>query len=224
MYNSQNHKKQMQQPKLLHESPLDKLYWERTYWTKGYCHVAGVDEAGRGCWAGPVVAAAVIFNSNTYLPEINDSKKLKAEIRDKLYDVILSSAVSFAVGIVSNQVIDQINILQASLVAMGDAVSGLKIKPDFILVDGNHGLSMNIPNKPLIKGDALSMTIGAASIVAKVTRDRLMQQVQKEFPQFSFGIHKGYGTRAHQEELKKYGPTSCHRMTFRPIREMVDGE
>jgi len=183
--------------------------------------VAGLDEAGRGAWAGPVVAAAVIFKPFTHLPDIDDSKKLDPEKRDFLFDVILHEAVTYGVGIVSSSVIDQINILEASLLAMREAVGKLSRIPECLLVDGNRGIGLSIPQKTLIGGDGICLSIGAASIVAKVTRDRLMVQMENKYPQFGFSKHKGYGTKAHQKELEKFGPLSEHRQSFGPIRSLL---
>ena len=168
-----------------------------------------------------VVAAAVIFDPETFIPEINDSKQLKESERERLFEVIVREAIGFGVGIISSEIVDEINILQASLLAMTHALHDLKIQPDYLLVDGTQGVDFNLPQKSIVKGDSLSMSIGAASILAKVTRDRLMKVLEKDHPGFAFGKHKGYGTKEHQEELKKNGPTSIHRKSFRPIREIL---
>ncbi len=198
----------------------DKLYWEKYFWEKGFQTVAGLDEAGRGALAGPVVAAAVVFNPGTIISEIDDSKKLSPKKREVLFDVICQKALAYYVAEVSPQIIDQINILQASLQAMLDCVVALKLCPHYLLIDGNQGLKTKIPQKLLVKGDSLSQSIGAASILAKVTRDRLMCAYEKQYPQFSFSLHKGYGTRLHHQELETYGPLPIHRFTFAPVKNL----
>lgn len=202
--------------------PLDpgKIFWEQQLWQRKILFVAGLDEAGRGAWAGPVVAAAVVFRPNTFIPEIDDSKKIIPEKREKLFDVICREAESFGIGCIGVTQIDEQNILNASLAAMREALLKLPRKPDYLLIDGNRGIGVPIPQKLLVKGDGRSMSIGAASILAKVTRDRMMREMEKEFPQFKFSRHKGYGTKDHQEELKQYGPLSCHRRSFEPIKSM----
>lgn len=182
--------------------------------------MAGLDEAGRGAWAGPVVAACVIFKPQTFIPEIDDSKKIPPPKREALFDVICASALDFGVGVVAVDDIDSMNILQASLFAMQKAILALKNSPQYLLIDGNRELKLSIPQSTIVKGDSLSQSIGAASILAKVTRDRLMREMGSEFPDFSFARHKGYGTPQHQEELSRFGVLPCHRRSFEPIRSM----
>jgi ribonuclease HII len=208
-------------PNPLYPENSDSLYWENRLWHEGYSYIAGVDEAGRGPWAGPVVAAAVILNPQKTIPEIKDSKKLTPKKRDELYDVICEKALSWAVGVVSSDVIDRINILEAALQAMSEAVCGLAIQPNYLLIDGNQGIASPIPQKTLIKGDSVSQSIGAASIIAKVTRDRMMVRLQEDYPTFSFAKHKGYGTALHMSELKAYGPLPIHRKSFRPVKTVA---
>lgn len=220
-------KKQQLLPKFVLQASSDKTAWEKAVRAMGYKLVAGTDEAGRGAWAGPVVAAAVIFDESINIPEIDDSKKLTPQERDSLFDLIKAQAVSFGVGIVSNNIIDEINILQASLMAMHQAIMQLKPQPDFVIVDGNAAIKMAIPQRPLIKGDSLSVSVGAASILAKVTRDRLMCDLEKTHPQFQFSRHKGYGTKLHQDEIKKFGPLPIHRHSFKPLkllRQNIEGK
>jgi ribonuclease HII len=176
--------------------------------------LAGVDEAGRGPLAGPVVAAAVIFNAETTIPKINDSKKLSEKMRETLYSEIIEKACAYGIGIVENTEIDEINILQATLKAMKTAVNNLTIKPDLILIDGNKSFDSEMPTVTIIKGDAKSFSIAAASILAKVTRDRIMINADKNFPNYLFNKNKGYGTREHIEAIKKHGITPLHRKTF----------
>ena len=176
--------------------------------------IAGVDEAGRGPLAGPVVAAAVIFENDTFIPGINDSKKLSELKREILFKEINNKAAAIGVGIVDHQTIDKINILQASLKAMSIAVSSLNIKPDLILIDGNKKFYTEIPAKTIVKGDQKSFSIAAASIVAKVTRDRIMIEQSTGFPQYLWHKNKGYATKAHIAAIKKFGYTHLHRKSF----------
>lgn len=198
--------------------PESKTAWEEKLWKDGFKSVAGLDEAGRGAWAGPVVAAAVILKPGSDLSGVDDSKKLSPQERERLFDVIVSGAAACGVGVISCDLIDELNILQASIRAMQEAVSHLPIRPDHLLIDGNRGIDLPIPQKLLVKGDARSLSIGAASIIAKVTRDRLMISLESDYPAFRFSLHKGYGTPVHQEELKKHGPQACHRYSFRPVK------
>lgn len=176
--------------------------------------IAGVDEAGRGPLAGPVVAAAVIFDKKSFNKEINDSKKISEKKRTKLFEWITDNCLSYGVGIIDHKEIDSINILQASLKAMHKAVSQLNPDPQLILIDGNKSFPSGIKTKTVVKGDAKSFSIAAASIVAKVTRDRLMEEAAKEFPAYSWEQNKGYPTKAHREAIKKYGASPLHRKTF----------
>lgn len=192
--------------------------FEEHLFSKGINFIAGVDEAGRGSLAGPVVAAAVILPKDCKIQGINDSKQLKATERERLFDAIVNEAIAFGIGVVGSLEIDKINILESSRRAMRIAVDGLSKTPDYILVDGPFGIGHEIPQRPIKKGDALSLSIAAASILAKVSRDRMMCELEKEFPKFRFSVHKGYGTELHLEELRLNGPTPTHRMTFRGVR------
>ncbi len=176
--------------------------------------IAGVDEAGRGPLAGPVVAAVAIFDKNTVIERINDSKKLTAKVREELYTEIINNAVDFGVGVVHQKEIDEINILQATLKAMQLAVAELKTIPDLILIDGNISFNSKIPTKTIVKGDSKSFSIAAASILAKVTRDRIMISEGKKHPEYLWHKNKGYGTKEHRDAIVKYGATSLHRMSF----------
>lgn len=176
--------------------------------------IAGVDEAGRGPLAGPVVAAAVIFDENTIIPKVNDSKKLTEKLREELFDEIIKKAKCYGVGIVDQREIDEINILQATLKAMQIAVSELKIEPNLILIDGNKSFNSNIEIKTIVKGDAKSFSIAAASILAKVTRDRIMLAESEKYPEYLWSKNKGYGTKEHIAAIKKFGKTEFHRNSF----------
>jgi ribonuclease HII len=188
--------------------------YERHARQSGYLHIAGVDEVGRGPLAGPVVAAAVILPAGYNHPEINDSKQLSAKKRDKLYDVIASDALAVGLGVVEVPVIDAINILQAALMAMKEAILGLQLRPDYLLIDGNHRVLIDIPQKAIVRGDTLSISIAAASIVAKVSRDRIMEIYHRQFPQYNFLKNKGYGTQEHRSAVKLYGICKIHRQSF----------
>lgn len=190
------------------------LTYERGCWEAGYELVAGIDEVGRGPLAGPVVAAAVILPKECKIEGVNDSKKLSAKKREELYDIILEKALSYGIGIVSNERIDEINILQATYEAMREALSQLSPKADYILADAVTIPMVSTPQRGIIKGDAKSMSIGAASIVAKVYRDRLMEAFDEVYPGYGFGANKGYGSAEHIEGIKKLGITPIHRKTF----------
>lgn len=189
--------------------------YEKNCYEKGYKYIAGIDEAGRGPLAGPVVAAAVILPKDCLIEGVNDSKKISEKKREKLYDDIVENALAWGVGIIDNNVIDEINILNATRKAMHTAIEELKIKPDYILIDAEKRVDTNgIPYLPIIKGDALSISIAAASIIAKVTRDRIMREYDNIFPMYGFEKHKGYGTKAHVEAIKENGLCMIHRKTF----------
>jgi ribonuclease HII len=187
---------------------------ENSHFKKGIRVVCGVDEAGRGPLAGPVCAAAVILPPNVDIPGLNDSKKLTDKRRRELFPVIQEQAIAYGIGLASHEEIDQINILQATYLAMERALAQLSIKPELALIDGNRAKDFGIPVQTVVKGDSLSASIAAASILAKVTRDDLMMAAAEEYPQYQFDVHKGYGTKAHYEALTAHGPSPIHRMTF----------
>ena len=187
---------------------------EDEYFAKGLTLVCGVDEAGRGPLAGPVCAAAVILPPHIEIPGLNDSKKLTDKRRRELMPIIKEKAIAWGVGFASHQEIDEINILQATFLAMERALADLHVKPELALIDGNREKDFGIPVKTVVKGDSRSASIAAASVIAKVTRDDLMLSLAEEYPQYGFDIHKGYGTKAHYEALRLYGPSPIHRMTF----------
>ncbi len=176
--------------------------------------IAGVDEAGRGPLAGPVVAATVIFDNDFFIKEVNDSKKLTEKAREEIFPEIINNAKAYGIGIVWQNEIDRINILQATLKAMKIAVSNLSVKPDLVLIDGNKTFFSEIETKPIIKGDSKSFAIAAASIIAKVTRDRFMIEASDKFPEYGWKRNKGYGTKEHILAIKKYGITQYHRKSF----------
>lgn len=181
---------------------------------KGYKFICGVDEAGRGPLAGPVCAAAVILKPDTEIKGLNDSKKLTEAKRESLYEIICENAVSFAVAFSTVEEIESLNILNATFVAMERAVSKLNIPADFAIIDGNRLPDLSIPALAVVKGDSKSMSVAAASVLAKVTRDRLMLEYDKKYPNYGFAAHKGYGTKAHYEAINKYGITEIHRKSF----------
>jgi len=187
--------------------------------SQGYCRVAGVDEVGRGPLAGPVVAAAVIWNDRVSLEGIRDSKQLTPRRRLVAYQRILRDALAIGVGVIDAEVIDRINILQSALLAMTVATEHLEPQADYLLIDGNHRTSLPLPQIAIVKGDARSVSIAAASIVAKVTRDRLMARYHERYPEYGFAQHKGYPTRAHRDAVKKYGVSPIHRHTFKGVKE-----
>jgi len=205
---SHNHWQQM----MAHEKELIE---------KGYKLIAGVDEAGRGPLAGPVVAASVILDYNTFIPGINDSKKLSESQRESLYVKIQQKSIAVGIGIVDVATIDRINILRASLEAMCQAVQTLPIQPNFLLVDGLYCPNINLPMKPLVRGDSLSLAIASASIIAKVTRDRMMDSYDETYPQYGFSQNKGYPTPDHLSALKRFGPCEIHRRSFAPVAEKL---
>ncbi len=196
---------------------------ERTLIIKGYNNIAGTDEAGRGPLAGPVVAAAVIIPKDVTIPNLKDSKKLTKNQREELFEKIATSGAICSVGVIDNETIDRINILKASLLAMRKAIMSLEVSPDFILVDGSFTIpNIIVPQMALIGGDAICAPISAASIIAKVTRDRIMDRYQEIYPDYSFTNHRGYPTKRHLDELKNFGPTDIHRKTFRPVEKLLN--
>ncbi len=198
------------------ELAREKVMWEYedVKFQQGYVNVAGVDEAGRGPLAGSVFAACVILPKDCILEGIDDSKKLTPKKRDILYDVIIEKAVAYNIARVDEKVIDEINILNATHLAMNMAVDGMKIKPDFVLIDGNSIKNMDTPHETVVKGDSKSISIAAASILAKVARDRYITELAKVYPQYQFEKHKGYGTKVHTDAIKQFGPCPIHRITF----------
>lgn len=202
---------------------LPTLKEEKKLWARGYKYVIGLDEAGRGPLAGPIVAAAVCFLQTPGvcrqdLRGINDSKKLSEKQREFFYNILTKRPdLRWGVGIVSEKLIDKINILQATKLAMKKSLCDIGLDADFLLIDGNFKINYSAQQKPIIKGDQKVFSIAAASIIAKVTRDRLMQKYHKKYPHYGFDMHKGYGTKAHFVNLEKFGPCKIHRKTFYPV-------
>ena len=200
-------------------SSEDMLVYEKKLWGEGWETLAGVDEVGRGPLAGPVVAACVILPKDLILPGVDDSKKLTRIKREKLFELIMDDALEVGIGIVPEKTIDKLNILNASLKAMWEAVKKLKTSPQFVLVDGNQKIpNLPFPQMAIVKGDSKSVSIASASIVAKVTRDKIMHNYHKKYPQFCFADNKGYGTKLHLAALKEFGPCKIHRRSFKTIK------
>ena len=207
-----SYQKKLDKLELERERIENMLAYEKEY--SSYLNICGIDEAGRGPLAGPVVAAAVILPKDSRILYVNDSKQLSEAKRESLYDEIMKEAVSVGVGVISAERIDEINILQATYEAMREAIAQLKVKPDLLLNDAVTIPNVDIKQVPIIKGDAKSLSIAAASIIAKVTRDRMMAEYDKIFPEYAFAQNKGYGAKVHIEAIKKYGPCPIHRNTF----------
>lgn len=188
--------------------------FEEKYYEQGLQYICGIDEAGRGPLAGPVCAAAVILPANIEIPGLNDSKKLSDKRRRELVSIIKENAIAYGIAFADEKEIDQINILQATFLAMERAASQLSVKPEVLLIDGNREKDFGIPVETIVKGDSRSASIAAASVLAKVTRDDYLLQMAQEYPQYGFEVHKGYGTKAHYAAIEKYGPCPIHRMTF----------
>ena len=192
----------------------DMFEFEKKYTAEGYRFICGVDEAGRGPLAGPVCAAAVILPADVDIPGLNDSKKLSDKKRRDLFPVICEKAVAYGIGFADHREIDEINILQATYLAMERAIANLSVKPDFALIDGNRAKDFGLPLETIVGGDGRSASIAAASVLAKVSRDDLMLQAEQAYPGYGFAVHKGYGTKAHYAALAEKGPCPIHRMTF----------
>ena len=200
---------------------IDNLKYEKELYKNGITLIAGVDEVGRGPLVGPVVAAAVILPKRYKLDGLTDSKKLSEKKRNEFYDIIKQDAISIGIGIIDEKIIDEVNIYEATKLAMYDAINKLNIKPEHILIDAMK-LDLNIPSTSIIKGDLLSHSIAAASVIAKVTRDSLMYELDKKYPMYGFSTHKGYPTKKHIEALKEYGLIEGYRKTYKPVKEIID--
>ena len=193
---------------------MPSFEYENLKYAEGFTAVAGTDEAGRGPLCGPVVAAAVILPRDIEIEGLNDSKKLTEKKREKLFDIIKEKAIAYAIAEASNEEIDEINILNASMLAMRRAVAALSVKADFVLIDGNCSRGFEVPTQTVVKGDSVSCSIAAASILAKVTRDRLCLEHDKLYPEYNIAKHKGYPTKEHMDAVRKYGPSPIHRRSF----------
>ena len=204
---------------LFTEQETSKFYYEDMARRKGFKVIAGIDEAGRGPLAGPVVAAAVVLPENYNLPGLNDSKQLSEKQRNSLFPLIVEQAKAVGVGVSRTNEIDRINVLQATLKSMTRAVKRMSAQPDYLLIDGINYIPAKIEQMTIKKGDSLSLSIAAASVVAKVLRDRIMRVYDKLFPEYGFASHKGYGSQQHREAIARYGPCACHRLTFSGVRE-----
>ena len=201
---------------------VDLLKYEKELYKKGITLIAGTDEVGRGPLVGPVVAAAVILPKNYKLEGLTDSKKLSEKKREKYYDIIYKDAISVGVGEVDPKTIDEINILEASRLAMKKAIENLNVKPEHVLSDAMKLDNQDIPYTDIIKGDALSLSIAAASVIAKVTRDRMMYELDKKYPEYGFAKHKGYPTKLHLENIQKYGLLPNYRFTYKPVSDLIN--
>lgn len=201
---------------------VDWLKYENEYRSRGYKFICGVDEAGRGPLAGPVCAAAVILPPDTIIEGVNDSKKLSEKKREELFDVVIDTALAYCIAFGSVEEIEEHNILATTMNTMKRAVEGLSTPADFAMIDGNKLPPLDIPCEYIIKGDANSMSIAAASILAKVSRDRLMLEYAKEYPQYGFEKHKGYGTKVHTDAILEYGPSPIHRISF--LKKLLNGK
>ncbi|WP_018250082.1 ribonuclease HII [Orenia marismortui] len=190
---------------------------------QGYKVLGGIDEAGRGPLAGPVVASVVILPEEIYISGLDDSKKLSEKKREELFDIIQNQAIDIGVGIVHNKRIDEINILQATYQAMREAINNLDVSPEFLLVDAETIPNISTPQAAIVEGDSHSISIAAASIIAKVTRDRMLLDYHKQYPEFNFASHKGYGTQEHIQALREHGPTEIHRTSFKIVNELIGG-
>jgi ribonuclease HII len=203
----------------LPSQPMD--YFERMYSRRGYRQIAGVDEVGRGPLAGPVVASAVVLPRDGIGTKLFDSKQISSRKREELYPLILTEALGVGIGIVGQEEIDHLNIFQATLKAMVLAIENLPFSPDFLLIDGTQGLKFSTPQKSIPKGDQLCNSIAAASIIAKVTRDRMMEDYHQQYPPYNFAKHKGYGTKEHRKAIERFGVCELHRKTFRGVKEYL---
>lgn len=204
------------------EEICDLLKYEKELYSQGITLIGGVDEVGRGPLVGPVVAACVILPVNYNLEGLNDSKKLTEKKRDKFYDIIMKDAISVGIGIVDAKTIDEINILEASRLAMKKAILNMDVKPEFVLSDAMKLNNIDIPYKDIVHGDALSLSIAAGSVIAKVTRDRMMYDLDKKYPEYGFAKHKGYPTKAHLENIVKYGVLDNYRFTYKPVSDLIN--
>ena len=200
---------------------IDLLKYEKELWQNNIKYIAGVDEVGRGPLVGPVVAAAVILPPFYNLEGLTDSKQLSEKKRDNFYKILQKDALSIGIGIIDEKIIDEVNIYEASKLAMLEALKNLKIKPEHVLIDAMR-LNLDVPSTSIIHGDALSLSIAAASVIAKVTRDKMMYELHEKYPEYHFDKHKGYPTKLHLDALQKYGPLPNYRFTYKPVRDLIN--
>ena len=205
----------------MEKESIDLLKREKELYQEGYHFICGCDEAVRGPLVGPVVAGAMILPENYELEGLTDSKQLSEKKREKYYPIIKKDAIAYGIGIVDAKTIDEINIYEASRLAMKKAIANMKVKPDYVLTDAMPIKDLNVLVEPIIHGDALSLSIAAASVLAKVTRDHILMELDKKYPEYEFAHHKGYPTKRHLELLKLYGPTEDYRFTYRPVRDLI---
>ncbi len=201
---------------------MDLLKYEKELYDKNIEYIAGIDEVGRGPLVGPVVAACVVLPKNYNLEGLTDSKKLSEKKRDKFYDIIIQDALGVGVGIISPETIDEVNIYEASKLAMIEAINNVNCKIEHVLIDAMP-LDLEIPSTSIIHGDALSLSIAAASVIAKVTRDRMMYELDEKYPEYGFAKHKGYPTKLHLENIRKYGILDNYRKSYKPVKEILEG-
>lgn len=206
----------------MNNKEIDNKKYEKELYDKGYNYIAGIDEVGRGPLVGPVVTACVILPKNFCLEGLTDSKKLSEKKREVFYDIIMEQAISVGIGIMSEDVIDEVNIYEATKLAMYQSVDNLSVKPDYILIDAMKLEKLDVPSISIIKGDLKSITISAASVIAKVTRDRMMYELNQKYPMYRFDKNKGYPTKDHIEAIEKYGILKEHRKTFKPVSYHLD--
>ena len=201
---------------------IDNRQYENELYSKGYKLIGGIDEVGRGPLVGPVVTACVILPEDFVLDGLTDSKKLSEKKRDMFYDIIMEKAISVGIGIMDEDVIDKVNIYEATKLAMYQAVDNMSVKPDYILIDAMKLDKLDVPSTSIIKGDLKSITISAASVIAKVTRDRMMYELDSKYPMYGFKSHKGYGTKEHLEKMREYGIIEgVYRKSFKPVKEII---
>lgn len=205
---------------------IDVWAYEKQLSNEGYKYIGGVDEVGRGPLNGPVVTACCVLPSNFKLDGLTDSKKLTEKKREQFYDYIVNNCIAYGIGECSPEEIDKYNILEATKIAMGRAIDKVKeqIKLDFVIVDGNMKMNLDLPYKSIVKGDSKSISISAASVLAKVTRDRMLIELDKKYPMYGYAKHKGYPTKAHLEAIKKYGLIDGYRKSYGPVKEIIEGE
>lgn len=215
------HERELEKKAKLEKQFIDMQQFDQTFYDQGYELIAGVDEAGRGPLAGPVVAAAVVLPQNFKLLGLTDSKQINMQLRNEFFDIIINEAISYHISVVDNEKVDKVNIFEATKLAMKQSIHNLSKPPEFVLIDAVKIDQLKYPYSAIIKGDEKSISIAAASILAKVTRDRIMDEIHRKYPVYNFNSNMGYGTKHHLETLAKYGVTPYHRKTFAPVKECM---